>query len=327
MIGTKLVGRVVDPGPDLQPMTFDDIGRGPDGIIHTADDVFKLPVAHAKVYVLGREDQFVYTDADGLFELDGIPSGTVKVSIDGRTSTNAPEGVFFPEMVMSAEIRPGVSNTLMDTVGSAESKAANAGRLEVYLPRVPLASLKTVDGSGMTTITADQMSSPSLSAEQAASLSLRVPGGSATGPDGLALSDVKIGIATVPPELVKDMLPEGVLQHSFDITIQAPGVTVFAEPVQITFPNVFNADPGSKVNIMSFDHTTGEVGDQWNGNRLSRTGKRSSRTQTAVSRHLVGIVPFRLGRRCKGRSNRRRRRPALSRRVRLLKTSSGTLKL
>ena len=53
------------------------------------------------------------------------------------------------------------------------------------------------------------------------------------------------------------MLPPGVLQHTFDITIQAPGVATFTEPVQITFPNVFNAAPGTKLNLLSFDHTTG----------------------------------------------------------------------
>ena len=100
MAGTKLVGKVVDPGPDLEPMTFDDIRRGPDGVIHTADDVFLNPIAHAKVFILGQEDQFVFTDAQGNFALDDVPAGTVKVAIDGRTATNAPAGVFFPEMVM-----------------------------------------------------------------------------------------------------------------------------------------------------------------------------------------------------------------------------------
>src|SRR4029077_94030 len=86
--GTTLVGKVVDPGPDLQPMTFDDIRRGPDGIIHTADDVFLLPIAHAKVYILGQESNFVFTDANGNFQLDNVPTGNVKIAIDGRTATN-----------------------------------------------------------------------------------------------------------------------------------------------------------------------------------------------------------------------------------------------
>ena len=256
--GTKLIGRVVDPGPDLVPGTFDDIRRGPDGIIHTADDVFLLPIANAKVYILGREDQVVYTDAQGYFTLDNIPAGTVKVAVDGRTSTNPPAGVFFPEMVMSADIVAGVTNTLMGTVGTAAERAANLTRTEVYLPRVQSSVLQTVADNGVpTTITTSAAASPSLTVEQRASLTLTVPAGSAVGLDGKVLSNVQVGIATVPPELVKDMLPPGVLQHTFDITIQAPGVATFTQPVQITFPNVFNASPGTKLNVLSFDHTTG----------------------------------------------------------------------
>ena len=45
LIGTTLTGKVVDPGPDLKPMTFDDMRAGPDGVLHSGDDVFLLPIA------------------------------------------------------------------------------------------------------------------------------------------------------------------------------------------------------------------------------------------------------------------------------------------
>ena len=256
--GTQLIGRVVDPGPDLLPMTFDDVRRGPDGVIHTADDVFLLPIAHAKVFILGQEANVVYTDANGYFTLDNIPAGVVKVAIDGRTATNAPAGVFFPEMVMSAELLAGQTNTMMGSMGSAAERVANAGRTEVYLPRVATSSLQDVSGTQQTVITAAEPSAASqLTDLQRKSLTLTVQPGAAVDDKGQVLSDVKIGIATVPAALVKDMLPPGVLQHTFDITIQAPGVAVFTQPLKITFPNVFNAAPGSKLNILSFDHTTG----------------------------------------------------------------------
>jgi hypothetical protein len=63
------LGKVVDPGPDLEPMTFDDIRRGADGVIHTADDEFLNPIAGARVWILGQEQNVVFTDADGNFEL------------------------------------------------------------------------------------------------------------------------------------------------------------------------------------------------------------------------------------------------------------------
>jgi hypothetical protein len=94
---TKLVGKVVDPGPDLQPMSFDDIRRGPDGIIHTPDDVFLLPIANVHVYIIGRPDLSTYTDANGNFSFDEVPAGDVKVAIDGRTASNPPAGIFFPK--------------------------------------------------------------------------------------------------------------------------------------------------------------------------------------------------------------------------------------
>ncbi len=260
LAGTKLVGRVVDPGADLLPMTFDDIRRGPDGVIYTPDDVFLNPIAHAKVYILGQEDRVVYTDANGWFELDGVPSGNVKVAIDGRTATNAPNGVFFPEMVMDATLRAGSTNTLMGTMGTPEEQAAHLTRGEVYLPRIATSVLQPLNATGETVVTVtDATGAPDLSAEERAHLTLTVQPGSALGEDGQQLGDAMIGISTVPPELVRDMLPPGVLQHTFDITIQAPGVAAFAEPVQITFPNVFKAPPGTKLNILSFDHTTGRL--------------------------------------------------------------------
>src|SRR5262249_55063180 len=77
--------------------------------------------------------------------------------------------------------------------------------------------------------------------------------------DGKKLSSAQVGISTVPPELVRDMLPAGLLEHTFDITVQALGVATFSTPVPLTFPNLFNAAPGSQLNFLSFDHTTGRL--------------------------------------------------------------------
>ena len=64
------------------------------------------------------------------------------------------------------------------------------------------------------------------------------------------VDNVQVGISTVPPELVRDMLPPGVLQHTFDITVQAPDAA-FPTPAPMTFPNVFNAAPGTKLNFLT----------------------------------------------------------------------------
>ncbi len=257
--GTKLVGRVVDPGPDLEPMTFDDIRRGPDGIIHTADDVFLNPIVHAKVFILGLEDQVVFTDDQGRFTLDSAPVGDVKVVVDGNTATNPPAGYYFPEMTLDMIVRPGQVNTAMGGMGSIEEQVENATRNEVYLPRVRTDILQAVSNTVPTTIMLKPDSALLLNEEQRTNLRLEVQPGSLVDQDGHPLANAQVGISMVPPELVRDMLPPGLLQHTFDITIQAPGAAKFTAPAVLTFPNVFNAAPGTQLNFLSFDHTTGRL--------------------------------------------------------------------
>ena len=98
--GTSLSGILADPGADLKPGTFDDVRVGPDGILMTADDVYLNPIAGATLFILGLENQVIITDEFGRFAFDSIPGGNIKLAADGRTATNAPNGSYFPEMVM-----------------------------------------------------------------------------------------------------------------------------------------------------------------------------------------------------------------------------------
>lgn len=262
--GTTITGRVVDPGPDLKPMTFDDIRVGPDGILHTSDDVFLTPIANARVFIVGLEDQAVFTDAEGRFTLLNVPAGNVKVAVDGRTATNATDGVFFPEMVMDVTIEPGLPNTLMGSMGTPEEQRANETRGEVYLPRLETTILQTVSNTQNTVVGVTAKSAPDLTTQETQNLFLTVPPNSAVGPDGQPISNAQIGISTVPPEMIRGMLPQGILQLANTITIQARGpngeiIDRFVDPIQLTFPNVYNAAPGSKLNFYSFDHTTGRL--------------------------------------------------------------------
>ena len=259
VLGTSLSGRVLDPGDDLKPMTFDDIRAGGDGILHTADDSFLHPLAGVKVFVLGLEGQIVTTDLQGNFHFDSVPAGNVKLAVDGRTATNAPAGLFFPEMVMDLNIAHGQANTVMGAMGTADVQIANRDRLELYLPRVQTSILRDVSTVTTTRIGVDALSAPHLTLEQRQLLSIEIQPGSLIDPDGNPLAAGQVGISAVPPELVRDMLPPGVLQHTFDITIQAPGITHFSTPAKLTFPNVFKSSPGTKLNFISFDHTTGRL--------------------------------------------------------------------
>ncbi|MBX3670121.1 MAG: choice-of-anchor D domain-containing protein [Rhodocyclaceae bacterium] len=261
--GTVLTGKLVDPGPDLQPMTFDDVRAGPDQILHTADDVYLNPIAHVKVFILGRESEAVFTDAQGNFTLSNVPAGDVKVAVDGRTATNAPAGYYFPEMVMDSIIKPGIVNTLMGSMGSVQKQAANADDPAVYLPRLQNAIFATVSATQPTVITAPVESGAGsgsrITGDQLSQLTLTIQPGSVVDANGNAIDNAQVGVSPVPATLVRDMLPPGVLQHTFDITIQAPDAAAFTTPAMLTMPNVFGMAPGEKTFFLSFDHTTGRL--------------------------------------------------------------------
>ena len=261
--GTTISGIVADPGPDFTPMTPDDVKAGANGINDFIHDTFKLPIAGVKVFILGHEDEAVYTDASGNFSLTDVPSGDVKVEFDGTTATNAPGGFYFPTMVMDVHVQPGVANTVMGGMGDLATQAINATNPVVYLPRLSTAILQPVSDTVPTVITAPVDSSGSsglnLTPEQAGEITLTVQPGSLVDENGNPVANAQIGISTVPASIVMDMLPTGILQHSFDITIQAPGGTVFTTAAKLTLPNVLGLAPGSKTDLLSFDHTTGRL--------------------------------------------------------------------
>src|SRR5262249_5446245 len=142
---TTLTGVVVDPGPDLEPGTFDDVRVGADGLLMTGDDLYLHPIAGATVEILGMAGQTVLTAAQGRFTLQDVPAGDVKLRVDGRTATNSPAAVFFPEMVMDLTIKPGVVNTVMGSMGTAQQAAAQASVQAVYLPRIQSTVLQNVN--------------------------------------------------------------------------------------------------------------------------------------------------------------------------------------
>ncbi len=254
--GTKIFGVLADSGADLKPFTFDDQGAGPDQTLMTADDVYKLPIAHVEVYILGRESQKVYTDAQGRFTLDSVPVGNVKLVVNGRTATGTPNGIYFPEMVMDLTIRAGVTNVVMDAMRPTYPTTGITG---VHLPRIRESILTDVSGTNATVIGVPDEAAPDLTPEQREELSITVQPGSLVGENGQKLESAKVGLSTVPAELVRDMLPPGLLQHTFDVTVQAPGVATFSTPLAFTAPNVFGGAPGTKLNFLSFDHTTGRL--------------------------------------------------------------------
>ena len=236
---TVLSSRIVDPGPDLIPRTADDVTLG-NGFNYL------LPIAGVKVYVLGLESNFAYTGADGRFTLTNMPVGDVKVVLDGRTATSPHAGYYFPEMVMDTTFEPGITNGVMNIVDTngvvvRDGNGVPIRALAMYLPRIASNVLQTVSATNTTMITLQSNAAYTLSETQRQYLTLEIMPGSLIGLDGQPMASGQVGISVVPPELVRDMLPPGLLQHTFDITVQAPGISTFATPAPMTFPNVFNA--------------------------------------------------------------------------------------
>lgn len=115
--------------------------------------------------------------------------------------------------------------------------------------------LQSVNANTTSRITLEPSAAYDLPADQQKHLTVEIPPNSLVGSDGRRLASGQVGVSVVPPELVRDMLPPGIMQHTFDITVQAPGVATFSTPAPMTFPNVFNASPGTQLNFLSFDHT------------------------------------------------------------------------
>jgi WD40 repeat protein len=55
----------------------------------------------------------------GQLPLRAVPSGDVKLAIDGRTATNPPADFYLPEMVMDLNLQAGRANTAMGSMGNA----------------------------------------------------------------------------------------------------------------------------------------------------------------------------------------------------------------
>jgi hypothetical protein len=254
---TTLSGIVADPGADNRPMTRDDVLNGPDGVLGTADDIYLNPIAGATVCILGHQDQAVVSGADGSFALASVPTGDVKLVVDGRTATNAPAGTYYPEMVFDLTIRPGIANTVMGSMGSDQEQAANATARGAYLPRLQSSILQSAGGGSATTIDLSANASLDLTPAQQAAVSITVAPNSLVGTNGQKLAGGQVGVSVVSPALVRDMLPPGVMQLATTLTIQAPGVALFSTPLEMTFPNVYDAAPGTQLNVYSFNHTTG----------------------------------------------------------------------
>ena len=240
--GTTLSGRVLDVGPDFLPLTADDVAPGLDGKIGTDDDVFLNPVAGVPVFLLGLEDKVVHTDADGVFHFDAVPAGDVKVVIDGQ-EVSGPAGFAFPEVVLDLTLAAATANNL----GA------------IYLPRLGDDVYANVSAVETTTVTLAPGGAFGLTDEQRQQFTLTIAPDSLLSAAGQRMATGEVGIGMVPTELLAPLLPTGMPPPLMAFTVQTRGFTDFAEPAQLTLPNLSGAAPGTQFLLLTFDHTTKQL--------------------------------------------------------------------
>ena len=104
----------------------------------------------------------------------------------------------------------------------------------MYLPRIANSIFHNVSANQKTLVTLKPEAALDLPIQQQQFLSVEVQPNSLIN-NGQPVASGQVGISVVPPELVRDMLPPGLLQHTFDITVQAPGITNFSTPAPRPF--------------------------------------------------------------------------------------------
>ena len=153
----------------------------------------------------------------------------------------------------------------------------------------------------------DPASASGLTPEQREQLTITVQPGSMIGPDGQPLAGAQVGISLVPPELVRDMLPPGAHATPRRSRSRRPGWRRFTTPVRMTFPNVFEAAPGTKLNVLSFDHTTGRL--EITGTATVSAGRPDGDHRSGQRHHAPGLVRDVPPGGCGARQTERRRFP------------------
>lgn len=212
-----------------------------------------VPLAGVTITVDGAEQTLrAVTDTNGFFRLSPCPAGRFFVHVDGRTVTNLPAGIRYPDLAYY----PFIGKAWEAVAGYTNNLAAGDGL--IYLPLIKQGTLQTVSMISNTVVTFPSSiiaSNPAL-----AGVSISVPPGGLLSDNGQRGGQV--GIAPVAPDRLPEPLPPG-LNFPLVITVQTDGPSNFSEPVPICFPNLPDRDtgvallPGAKTALWSFNHGSG----------------------------------------------------------------------
>jgi hypothetical protein len=165
------------------------------------------------------------TDEQGLFRIQPAPVGTVKLIVDGSTTT-----------------RPGTWPDLEYILTTVPGRDNTAG-MPIFLLPLELGQSLFVDETHGGTITLPDFPGFALDIEPG---SVTFPGGGRSG---------VINVTLVHADKVP-MVPNFGQQPRFIVTIQ-PANAIFDPPARLTLPNVDGLPPGAVTEMYSFDHDLG----------------------------------------------------------------------
>ncbi len=165
------------------------------------------------------------TDAAGLFRIAPAPVGTVKMIVDGSTTTRTGT---WPDLEFVLTTVPGRDNTV---------------NMPIYLLPLEFGSSRSIDETHGATIILPDF--PGFALDIAPG-SVTFPGGSRSG---------TINVTVVHTDRVP-MVPNFGQQPRFIVTIQPAGA-LFEPPARLTLPNLDGLAPGAVTEMYSFDHDLG----------------------------------------------------------------------
>ncbi len=182
------------------------------------------PVVGATIRVLGTA-LTTATDAQGQFQLAGVPVGSLTLVVDGST-VQAPGS--WPQLELNLTTVPGRNNSL---------------RMPVYLLPLDLANGLAVDETHGGTLTLPQLPGFALTIQPG---SVTFPGGGHSG---------TVSVTVVHSDKVP-MVPNFGQQPRLIVTIQPAGAQ-FNPPATLSMPNVEGLPAGRVTEFYSFDHDLG----------------------------------------------------------------------
>ncbi len=182
------------------------------------------PVPGATLRILGTA-LTTTSDPQGLFQLAGVPAGTVQLIVDGSTVQRPGS---WPQLEFNLTPVPGRNNPL---------------RMPVYLLPLDLQSGIVVDETHGGTLTLPQLPGFALTIQPG---SVTFPGGGKSG---------TVSVTVVHSDRVP-MTPNFGQQPRLIVTIQPAGAQ-FNPPATLTIPNVEGLPAGKVAEFYSFDHDLG----------------------------------------------------------------------